>query len=799
MKIRHFKKLILCLLSSVMALTACDDFFNWADERATEFGDWLGDAGEVAKDFGEDVAGTASDIIDQIYNWGSKTFDYIGNGAAYGGFVQFTTDAYGKAKDWIVENGQKAGDFAVGVKDGFMAFVLKNNSVSSINLTKKNSRIYGWEDYIGDPETIAIGQVSRYLEGDYNVFFGVIENEEDGLYYGLAFSDYTNPYYNKETGVTTYNTGFIALSENDTIPQELTDSGLEIRNIEGEKEDVRYVYTLDISPFKTHLLSGNQYITFGVNDSQTLFYSSVPYDGEYDESLGALYSFTNQEYVYGEGNEYIVISGSADQSVTSKSVKNEISNIMGNGFAMSVNTIYGYIMDAYRSVKNFFANLEDQTFLGYNVDDIKSYFSGDSVNFDDVITTNGNSIELKNNNPNGSYNDFVKWMIGIATAIIFVGNIAVRVVAFNIKDKRPILANAMLGASGAITAVAMDIFFETVINNKRFEDINWTKILIAAIAGAISSYTGIVLDALIAGVVQMTYSLMDGNSILQSVFSFLNAFVISLVIASIVGLLVKGISNAVGKIHEKIVVKSIAKSVKEEWGDTISDQAAKEIACQRYAAKALANGTADSILDSVDDVQRTFYKSLPSDDNPNIALFDDAHNQISKLDYYNSASKTCKMGLKDTASEEFKNAWIKSLSSLDEMLDVVNGEVQFEKAALAVAKFDANMLTSNREDNFKLFRNFIASEWSENNSKIPAKAMQYFNANNIDTNYLDEYDILAFQKFAKLTIHEAADGTMMLVSTDFHSKISHAGGVSLVKYLLAHSTYYASIRKGVRT
>ena len=808
MKKRHLFKTIIALLIASVTLSGCDEVISAIDTWFEEVGDTLEDTAQKVEDavpdeikdgihdVGDKIGDAVGDAVDAVYNWGKDTFNYIGSGEFGRDFVTFSTSAYNKAKDYIVTNGRKVGDFFTGVKDNMLAFFLADG-VNSLDLKKKNPTIYGWEDYAEDPETVAIGMVTRYLGQKYNVFYGVIDTEDYGSLYGLAYTDYENPYVNSETGVSTYNTGFIAFNSECTIPEAIRDDGLIIYNLEEEKDGIQYVYSLEIEPYKTHLISGEKYIVFGIDETQTLFFETPD---EVDESLGGLYSFKEERFVSGSENDYVVTDSVLDVDPTSKATIKKVLETMSSGFAIDLTSIYGYIENAITSVKNVLYNLEDQTILGYKPQQIKNVLNqmGSWIP-KDIICIKNNTLELAASTPEGSPTNTVKWMIGIATLIIFIANLVIQTIGNKIKTTHPAIAVLIKGASGAVTAAMMDIFVDTVIHSKSFSEINWNKILISAISGAISSFTGVLGDAVVAGVTNAIFSLMDGESILNVALSFVSGFVISLALSAIISVLMKPIEAIVSKIARSIKIRQLKKEIIAQFGDMVDDQTATEIACTRYATKAVGDGTTDSLLTGVDEVRKKFYGQLPADDNLNIGLIDDAGSFISKNAYFESNSKVAKLALKDTASDEFKAVWKKCLGSLDATLDVINGEINFRKVALAVVDFPERVISTEREKtNFKIFDKALANKWTDNPSEIPQEAMDFFLKHGKDplVEGLEDTDIRLLRTSLKYTIHETAEGTMMLVPAALHAKLSHAGGVALTKYLISTSSYYQKIIKG---
>ena len=196
-----------------------------------------------------------------------------------------------------------------------------------------------------------------------------------------------------------------------------------------------------------------------------------------------------------------------------------------------------------------------------------------------------------------------------------------------------------------------------------------------------------------------------------------------------------------------------------------------------------------------DDVRKLFAKQLPKDDNLNIGLFDAAGKRVTKEIVAANPDTTYYAKLLDTADDALAEEWNKYSTLVDNGLPIKNMEVRFDSIAWAKVSLSADNLSQYRDKvNFKQFRKLLAEQWSNDPSLIPDEVLKYFDSHGIDPEFLEPKHIKAIQQYFGLTIHESADRqTLYLVSTIIHSKVSHSGGVSVVKWLLANSVRLGNI------
>lgn len=121
----------------------------------------------------------------------------------------------------------------------------------------------------------------------------------------------------------------------------------------------------------------------------------------------------------------------------------------------------------------------------------------------------------------------------------------------------------------------------------------------------------------------------------------------------------------------------------------------------------------------------------------------------------------------------------------------VNGkpitELQIRNGVLDLSPLSVNTLpiamTGDRLINFELAYEVLAEQW-QNGINIPQVVNKYLVKNNIEITQITESLVKKMLKGVSsggvgLTIHEAIDGTIMLIPTAMHNSVKHFGGRAL--------------------
>lgn len=774
MKFRRIKAIILCALVPTLTLTSCQDFFS-------------------------EVGNTISETFNDFIEWGTGAYTYVASGTMWSDIVEFTTSTYENAKDWAVSFGKKVGDVYTATKDGIVGFFAIVGE-HKLEIDRREHYISGLEDYIGDPQTISIGLLNRYLSLKYTTFYGTV-TYNDVEYDGLCYTDTESIYTATVEGETKIfqGAGFISLDEENILPEEARNEVTYIQPICDDEVDegVNYYIEYETEPFTTHLISNNKYIQYGVDSTETLRYHSEDYTGNYETELGGLYSFDQDKFIYGNSNSYIVTKDVADE-VNNANITYSLWDSIKNGFGVTLKSISNFFKDAKSYILSFLETISGSNVWSMNISQIRNRINNTSES--DVISTNDNvtSINAASSSTSQTYDTITKWMMGIATLLLFATNILVQFAA----PFFPIAGNALKLVVGSVFSVFMYLFFGYILSNVSLSSINWYKVLIVAIAGGISAFTGIVADSFIGGVTDSVFSLMDGNSIYQGALDFVNGFVAALCISSIVKGIASVITKMVGKVAYKVKVRNISKKLQNLYGDlNMSDEVAIDTAAAKVAQNSINDSVASSFGKNSDEYQKMLTRCLPSDNNSNVGIFNSDGVRVSKNTVLSDLSKEYTIKLLSSSSDELAERWAKVLGSTDKVIKIINGQIDFEPISYAKVTLSSDDLTPDRSTNFRIFEDALAKQWNADPSSIPEEYYNYFKSIGVDPDFDDikPQDIQNLKQHFGLTIHECADRvTMLLVDGLIHAKISHFGGISVTKYLISKSEdLFMKVLKGM--
>lgn len=177
--------------------------------------------------------------------------------------------------------------------------------------------------------------------------------------------------------------------------------------------------------------------------------------------------------------DYVYISGTPLYSLIDyQQVKLELDRIIEtqniNFSRQDVVTAVSYAQEATIA---YLLSLQQETFLGCNVDELVAI----SQTLDPMdcirITPEGYVIiNVEGDIPEGS-DAVAKWTVGICCGIAIIGSTALSIF---VPAARPL--------SGAITGAAIDVFMQVVIENHTVENIDWRKVGVAAVSGAVMAW-----------------------------------------------------------------------------------------------------------------------------------------------------------------------------------------------------------------------------------------------------------------------------------------------------------------------
>ncbi len=693
-----------------------------------------------------------------------------------------------------------------------------------------NEHIYdistAWEDYVGDVDTFVYGLLTSEYGLCYDVFNACIELDDGTTVFGLAYTDYEGV-FETDDGDTYFPAGFLTLIGEDVIAKEDIDSGLEIINLDVEDE-YGFLYTYETEPFYEHCVIWDHYLKYGVDENGVITYEVKEYSREVcDESLGALYSYDDNRYLYDpDVGEYVYLSGESlfaeiDYSELEEKV-NKILEEQDSNFSQIDVQSSAFI--AQEAVNSFFLAMQEESFMGYKVKDLIA--ASEKIDPMECIQLTSEGMVIVNTRiPVGEGpTELVKWVTGISCGIVVVTCLAA-----------DIFCPALLPLTGAISASAVEVFMQVVANNQSYYNLNWAKVGVSAAAGALlawccpmlanaatsgavratngvvkilgktvnstalraignlSGYSVLaVSNAVVSGATGAAFALLDGGNENEAFEAFKmgaligGAFTIAIPVLSagakgigqkIIkhakpnGFLLK-LTGKVGDVADKAGAFIKKKQIHFKNKDIEKILVPKSIHQATEAAIAEVQkglGGGDMVLDNK-------IKNLPADRNENFVLKDTDGNVIKKNDLI-AKKGNGSLSLSDNCDPDVAKAW-KELGI--EEIQIRNGDPQFGQYSEYSFTPEAG-ITSNRNSNMENFRKELADSWTVNNDLIPNKVKDELVRRNIPLDNFTADDLQDVFSALKLTLHEGTDGKVYLMSRPLHESIRHYGGVALAK------------------
>ena len=236
----------------------------------------------------------------------------------------------------------------------------------------------GLYDCETDTELFVYGLIVNELGLYYDVYSALVRLSSGVEVYGIGFTDYSEAFKTEDGEKTYFCSGFISFVGEAPIPASEYEAGLEIVRYDEPDEDYGFAYTFSTEAFTHHCVVFGNYVTYGVSVDSTVFFTEQAYDREsirksFDESLGTLYSY-DEERVLNDLSfgEYIPIGGiSTAYEIDYAALEAEIERIIAeqdyNLTRVEIETAVYIAQDA---INSYLLSLQQQTFLGYNVDEL---------------------------------------------------------------------------------------------------------------------------------------------------------------------------------------------------------------------------------------------------------------------------------------------------------------------------------------------------------------------------------------------------------------------------------------------
>lgn len=670
-----------------------------------------------------------------------------------------------------------------------------------------------WESYVGDLDTFVYGILINEYEKNYDVFNACVDLSDGTEVFGIAYTDYGCA-FESDDGTLYFPAGFISNIGEPEVPDYAVSEGLEIVNLDlqGMLDEYKYVLAYDTESYQEHCVVWGQYLKYGVGENGSITYSSEEYErGKCDESLGALYSYDSEEYVYDPevGNAVNVNGVSLYSLIDYDELEAEVNRILEEqdyNFSKSEVESSAYI--AQEALNAYLLSKQEETFMGVSVRELldisKTLDPLECVQF----TSDGRIVVEMSETPPAEPDQLVRWLTGACCVTAIAASIAVG-----------IFVPAAVPLSGSISSSAVEVFMEVVIQNQALSDVNWSKVAVAAASGAMLAWCCPALSSAAAsgtvkalGETTLSYESMKvlGKLSGYGVLTFSNACVSgttgaaftvldggtqeNAVDAFMMGAALGAASTiAASALSESINqgMKVLATAKPDSWfikasenvGNFISNHQVHLIKNDEIEAilapKSVCEAT-ESALNEIDIQERNqkiFDKRigrLVGDDNTDFVKCDPKTGEIlSKSDVVRN-NGDCVIKLSDDCSPKVRELFDKYGIS---EINVKNGTVDF--GSIADYRFSpSETITSNRYYNYKVYRKDLANAWKDPSANVPDDVLKYMSDHKISRENLSGSDIKKILSDLKLTPHEGTDGIVYLVDTDIHSLIPHAGGVT---------------------
>lgn len=395
----------------------------------------------------------------------------------------------------------------------------------------------------------AVGALFDDASVENHVFPASIDLGNGETSVGLAISNLEYG-YSSDTGEIMFGSAFVPLLGQPTADPEEASEGLVIIPLSEQVDGFGYLYTYGLEPYIDHYVRDGSYVKYGINEDGGMIFETTKLDvdgswSEYmesltevcDTSIGSLYSYDEDRWLldYSMGGDTDLRSSFLWEEVDYDAILKEVRGILDSQeqkfFNYTVETNLYYSQEA---VNAFLLSLQEETFMGYKVEDlIKASEELDPNEF--IRVTSDGLMVQEIPPPVATPSGLVKWLTGMFCAMAVAISVIVQAcvpMAFPV--------------TGAIIGSAIDVFGQVVLFNTALENIDWTGVMVSAVAGSISAIPGVGFlgDVAINGAAEAAYSALSGGTGEEVLASF--------GIGLGAGLLFGGAMKAVGGVNKLV-------------------------------------------------------------------------------------------------------------------------------------------------------------------------------------------------------------------------------------------------------
>lgn len=396
-----------------------------------------------------------------------------------------------------------------------------------------------------------------YSLGYLNVFpaEAVLSNNEVIRGFGYTSYDESYKWVEDNSNIVYYDAGFVALPRQTAISDSVMEQGVKIYDcnnyaendsaIEIEQgQNLAYILLFTESYGPCHYVSDGRYVVYSVEGTDVKYSSVLANEKIYNPQYGSVYSYDEGRIIF-ESNlgqksnlNATSLNTMLDPVFAQGEYQRYITEQTANGF--TVDTM-NFVYISYESLNAYYLSQQDESLLGIDVQEFYDMERTVGPNEYYTVDADGNLTKLEFP-PKAE--DKASWLDRLAGAVLAIGMICVGVIivaAIEVASG----GTATLACQcimGAFIGAGMEVFMQTVVQGNKIEDINWLRVGIAAVSGAVAAIPGIGWfgAGLIQGVTEAALTAVDGGSLTDVLISAGMGFV--------TGVAIHGAGKAVGKL-----------------------------------------------------------------------------------------------------------------------------------------------------------------------------------------------------------------------------------------------------------
>ena len=430
--------------------------------------------------------------------------------------------------------------------------------------------------------SLVCSSVTKDLEEDgFSCGIGVATTIDSNNYSGLGIY-YSNPefqIFDSNSGIECVGFVEIASSDVESYSPDTEESiivvndinELEIARVNDKETQKICTYNYDnIGSY--HFVYQGKYVTYYQETAIRVVYQIYDNQKEnYDLSLGSLYDYDNKQYIYDESvfGEYenhsaIELFGEEDYAKLESELQLLSAQQLANGYEiLEFNIVY----ISPESIQTYLSSEEEDTFFGYNVDELTAAFG-----FGTALTYNGSTFEKSTIIPEEEGYNWKSFLIkaGIGCGIILVGAILSPVTG-GASFGCALLTISKVAVSFAVTSAISTLAIETVsglVQGNSIED----SLKNATHKGLDSFANGFMIGAaigsvgLLSGVIKPSACFVAGTSIVidHNIFRPIESIC--------VGDYVLSYNEKDGSVSRQKVIDTFSKQVYQTIGLTINGE-----------------------------------------------------------------------------------------------------------------------------------------------------------------------------------------------------------------------------------